>query len=57
VRRSAQKALRPVAEMIGQTVKARAKFSPRTSQHTLQRNRLKALRAAKAAIELALASR
>lgn len=39
-----QEALRAVASMIGRSEKAQAKFSPGTSQHTLQRNRIKALR-------------
>lgn len=45
-----QNARRAFASMIGKTEKAQAKFSPRTSQHTLQRNRLKALRIAVAVI-------
>lgn len=51
-----QKALRAFAAMIGRTEKAQAKFSPGTSQHTLQRNRLKALRMAEASIKMALDS-
>src|SRR3990172_6732345 len=43
-----QEALRAFASMISKTEKAQAKFSPGTSQHTLQRNRLKALRIAEA---------
>ncbi|HWP97331.1 MAG TPA: phosphoenolpyruvate synthase [Syntrophomonadaceae bacterium] len=39
-----QEALRAFASMISKTENAQAKFSPGTSQHTLQRNRLKALR-------------
>jgi len=45
-----QNARRAFASMIGKTEKAQAKFSPGTSQHTLQRNRLKALRIAVAVI-------
>jgi hypothetical protein len=37
-------ALRAFASMISKAEKAQAKFSPGTSQHTLQRNRLQALR-------------
>lgn len=44
-------ALRAVASMIDRTEKAGAKFSPGTSHHTLQRNRLKALRVAQALLE------
>lgn len=43
-----REALRAFASMIGRTEKALAKFSPGTSQHTLQQNRLKALRVAEA---------
>jgi len=39
-----QDALRAFASMISKTDKAHAKFKPGTSQHTLQANRLKALR-------------
>jgi len=49
-----QEALRAVASMISKTEKAQAKFSPGTSQHTLQRNRLKALRKAEALIKVEL---
>ncbi|HET9910727.1 MAG TPA: hypothetical protein VFQ13_02495 [Anaerolineales bacterium] len=49
-----QEALRAFASMISKTEKAQAKFSPGTSQHTLQRNRLKALRIADAVIKLEL---
>src|SRR5512138_3734565 len=41
-----QKALRAFASMISKSEQAQAKFLPGTSQHTLQRNRLKALRIA-----------
>jgi hypothetical protein len=43
-----QEALRAFTSMISKTEKAQAKFSPGASQHTLQRNRLKALRTAEA---------
>jgi len=46
-----QEALRAFASMISRTEKAQAKFSLGTSQHTLQRNRLKALRIAEAVIK------
>jgi hypothetical protein len=49
-----QEALRALASMISKTEKAQAKFSPGTSQHTLQRNRLKALRIAGALIKVEL---
>ena len=49
-----QEALRVFASMISKTKKAEAKFSPGTSQYTLLRNRLKALRMAKALIEVEL---
>lgn len=46
-----QEALRAFASMISKTEKAQAKFAPGTSQHTLQRNRLKALRVTEALIK------
>lgn len=49
-----QEALRAFASMISRTAKAQAKFSPGTSQHTLQQNRLKALRIAEELIKLEL---
>ena len=49
-REDLQEALRVFASMISKTEKTQAKFSSGTSQHTLQRNRLKALRIAKALI-------
>lgn len=49
-----QEALRAFASMISKTEKAQAKFTPGTSQHTLQRNRLKALRIAEALIRVEL---
>lgn len=45
-----QAALRAVASMIGRSENAQAKFHPGTAPHTLQRNRLQALRAAEARI-------
>ena len=49
-----QEALRAFASMISKTEKTQAKFTPGTSQHTLQRNRLKALRLAEALITVEL---
>lgn len=49
-----QEALRAFVLMIGKTEKAQVKFSPGTSQHTLQRNRLKALHIAEALIKVEL---
>jgi hypothetical protein len=49
-----QEALRAFASMISKTEKAQAKFTPGTSQHTLQRNRRKALRLAEALITVEL---
>lgn len=49
-----QEALRAFVSMIGKTEKAQVKFSPGTSQHTLQRNRLKALHIAEAVIKVEL---
>jgi len=49
-----QEALSAFASMISKTEKAQAKFAPGTSQHTLQRNRLKALRTAEALIKVEL---
>ncbi len=49
-----QEALRALASMISKTEKAQEKFSPGTSQHTLQRNRLRALRKAEVLIQVAL---
>ena len=48
-----QEALRVFASLIRKTKNTQTKFSPGTSQHTLQRNRLKALRTAEAAIKAA----
>ena len=46
-----QESLQALASMIGKTVKAKARFSPGTSQHTLLRNRLKSLRLAQQLIQ------
>lgn len=51
-----QEALRAFASMISKTEKTQVKFSPGTSQHTLARNRLKALRIASAFIARSLKS-
>ncbi|VVB53548.1 Uncharacterised protein [uncultured archaeon] len=49
-----QEALRAFASMISKAEKSQAKFSPGTSQHTLQRNRLQSLRIASAFIKKSL---
>lgn len=49
-----QDALRAFATMTTRSEKARAKFTPGTSPHTLQQNRLRAFRAAEASIAAAL---
>jgi hypothetical protein len=49
-----QAALRAFADMTTRSEKAQAKFAPGTSQHTLQRNRLRAFRAAEALISAKL---
>lgn len=46
-----QKALKALDSMRGRTAKSQEKFPPGTSQHTLLRNRLAALRAAEARIK------
>jgi len=51
-----QEALRVFTSMISKTEKSQVKFSPGTSQHTLARNRLKALRIASALITRSLKS-
>jgi hypothetical protein len=51
-----QEALRTLDSMIGKTEKSHVKFSPGTSQHTLARNRIKALRKASALITRSLKS-
>jgi predicted molibdopterin-dependent oxidoreductase YjgC len=53
-RDDSQEALRAFASMISKTEKAQVKFSPGISQHTLQRNRLKALRIAEALLTVEL---
>ena len=52
-----QEARAALASMIGKTEKTQAGFSPGTSPHTLQKNRLKALRIAEALTEAGLVSR
>jgi hypothetical protein len=52
-----QEALRAFAAMMSRADKAQSKFSPGTSQHTLQRNRLKALRIAEALTRVELDNR
>jgi hypothetical protein len=49
-----QAAVRAFASMISRSEKAYTKFSPGTSQHTLQRNRLHALRIAEALTKMEL---
>ena len=49
-----QAALRAFADMTSKSEKAQAKFAPGTSQHTLQRNRLRAFRAAETLISAKL---
>jgi poly(A) polymerase Pap1 len=49
-----QDALRAFAAMTSRCEEARAKFEPGTSQHTLQRNRLRAFRTAEALIRMKL---
>ena len=49
-----QEALLAFASMISKTNKSQEKFAPGSSQHTLQTNRLKALRIAEAQIKLEL---
>ena len=51
-----QETLRVFTSMISKTEKSQVKFSPGTSQHTLARNRLKALRIASAFITRSLKS-
>ena len=48
------KTLRAFASMIHKTEKAQAQFSPGSAQHTLQRNRLKALHIAEERLKLEL---
>jgi hypothetical protein len=56
-RKELQEALRALAVMISKAEKAQSKFSPGTSPHTLQRNRLHALRIAEALTQGALSHR
>jgi len=53
-REDLQAALRAFAAMTNRGEKALAKFAPGTSQYTLQRNRLRAFRAAEALINAEL---
>ena len=53
-RDNVQEAHRALDSMISKTEKTRRQFLPGTSQHSLQRNRLKALRIAKALINTEL---
>ena len=52
-----REALRALARMISKTRKAHAQFAAGTSQHTLLRNRLQALRAVEARIRMSLGTR
>lgn len=52
-----QEALRALDSMIARGEKTQMKFSPGTSQHTLQVNRLNALRIAESAVTTELARR
>jgi len=52
-----REALRVLARMIGKTRKAHAQCAAGTSQHTLLRNRLQALRAVEARIRMSLGTR
>jgi len=52
-----QEALDTLASMIDRVANTEAKFALGTSQHTLQHNRLKALRIAHAAVDEELARR
>lgn len=45
-----QAALPAIADLIAKSEKSQAKFPPGSSQHTLQRNRIRALRAAESLI-------
>ncbi|MGL4461722.1 MAG: hypothetical protein ACRC1K_06165 [Planctomycetia bacterium] len=51
-----QDALRAVDSVLARAAKAQLQFSPGTSQHTLQRNRLRALRVAEALVRAELRS-
>jgi hypothetical protein len=50
-----EEALRATASMISRTETAKERFAPGTSQHTLQKNRLMALKIASALISKELA--
>ncbi len=52
-----REALGTLASLIGRTADTKTKFAPGTSQHSLQANRLKALRIAEATVQAALAER
>lgn len=52
-----QEALRTFAALADKASQAQAKFAPGTSQHSLQQNRLRALRVATAQIQMALHAR
>lgn len=52
-----QEAVKAFADMVDRTEKSRTKFLPGTAQHSLQRNRLEALRMAQALTEQELDSR
>ena len=56
-RKDLEGARRALADMADRTKAALATFAPGTAQHSLQRNRLKALLAAKAAVDLAVRGR
>lgn len=56
-REDLQKTLAALASMIRRAEKAQAGFPPGTSQHSLQRNRLKALRVGEAIAKVKLADR
>jgi hypothetical protein len=49
--------IRALDSMIARAGNTQTKFAPGTSQHSLQRNRLKALQVARAAVESELAGR
>ncbi len=46
-----EEALRSIADMIARSEKVQVKFAPGTSQHTLQKNRIHALRVAEALVK------
>lgn len=57
MRADLQEALRVFASVVAKAGKAQSKFSPGTSQHTLQRNRLRALRVAEVLVSAELCGR